>query len=194
MFCPPKRFIFNTQGLLPIDCYLSTSTRRHLGCNFTSCSNQFNWLLGVTLLITIFLFDRDDNCDPFWPFQELLDSKQRGRERLNRVQRCGAVSRDHTGSGGYEAMEREEAALFSSWDQWERGALQTRASLETALSQIASSEQEFSSLSAQLEQDLHDFSRQLKDWRLQLAQAEKKNEGEEAVKGWQIAKVGLGLV
>ncbi|KAF1374585.1 hypothetical protein PFLUV_G00230620 [Perca fluviatilis] len=120
--------------------------------------------------------------------QELLESKQRGRERLNRVQRCGAVSRDHTGSGGYEAMEREEAALFSSWDQWERGALQTRASLETALSQIASSEQEFSSLTAQLEQDLHDFSRQLKDWRLQLTQAEKKNEGEEAVKGWQIAK------
>lgn len=90
-------------------------------------------------------------------------------------------------------MEREEAALLSSWDQWERGALQTRASLETALSQIASSEQEFSSLSVQLEQDLHDFNRQLKDWRLRLVQAERNNEGEEAVKGWQIAKVGLDL-
>ncbi len=138
---------------------------------------------------SIFLCDRDDTCDSFCPFQELLDSKQRGRERLNRVQRCGAVARDHTGSGGYEAMEREEAALLSSWEQWERGALQTRASLETALSQIASSEQDFSSRSAQLEQDLRDFNRQLQDWRLRLTQAEKKNDGEETVKGWQIAKV-----
>lgn len=101
------------------------------------------------------------------------------------------MARDHTGSGGYEAIEREEAALLSSWEQWERGALQTRASLETALSQIASSEQEFNNLSAQLEQDLQDFIRQLKDWRLRLAQAEGQNNGEEAVKGWQIAKVGL---
>lgn len=99
------------------------------------------------------------------------------------------MARDHTGSGGYEAIEREEAALVSSWEQWERGALQTRASLETALSQMARSEQEFSSLSAQLEQDMQDFSRQLKDWRIQLARVEGKNDGEEVVKGWQIAKV-----
>lgn len=91
-------------------------------------------------------------------------------------------------------MEREEAALLSSWEQWERGALQTRASLETALSQIASSEQEFNSLSAQLEQDIQDFICHLRDWRQNLAQAEGKIEGEEAVKGWQIAKVGHGLV
>lgn len=91
-------------------------------------------------------------------------------------------------------MEREEAALLSSWEQWERGALQTRASLETALSQIASSEQEFNSLSALLEQDLQDFNRQLHDWRVRLAHSEGKNDGEEAVKQWQIAKVGLSLV
>lgn len=126
-------------------------------------------------------------------FQELLDSKQRGRERLSRVQRCGAVARDHTGSGGYEAMEREEAALVSAWEQWERGALQTRASLETTLSQIASSEQEFSSRSVQLEQELSAFGRQLQECRVQLSQAEGKNDGEEAVKGWQLAKVGLIL-
>lgn len=91
-------------------------------------------------------------------------------------------------------MEREEAALLSSWEQWERGALQTRASLETALSQIASSEQEFNSRSSQLEQDLRDFNRQLHDWRTRLAQTEGKNVGEEAVKGWQIAKVDPCLV
>lgn len=88
-------------------------------------------------------------------------------------------------------MEREEAALLSSWEQWERGALQTRASLETALSQIASSEQEFNSLSAQLEQNLQDFNRQLHNWRLRLTHPEDKNDGEEAVKRWQIAKASL---
>lgn len=88
-------------------------------------------------------------------------------------------------------MEREEAALLSSWEQFERGALQTRASLETTLSQIASSEQEFNTLSAQLEQDLQDFTSQLQDCHQRLAQAEGKYIGEEAVKGWQIAKVGL---
>ncbi|KAJ4921305.1 hypothetical protein JOQ06_000785, partial [Pogonophryne albipinna] len=120
--------------------------------------------------------------------QELLDSKQRGRERLSRVQRCGAVCRDHTGAGGFEALEREEAGLMSCWEQWERSALQTRASLETALSQISCSEQEFSSLSAQMELQLHDFSRLLKDCRLRITQAERLTEGEEAVKGWTLAK------
>lgn len=153
--------------------------RRTPTAEFTKC-------FVTVLLFRFFIFVID-------PLQELLDSKQRGRERLNRVQRCGAAARDHTGSGGYEAMEREEAALLSTWEQWERAALQTRASLETALSQIASSEQEFSSLSAQLEQDLQDFNRHLQDWRLRLAQAERQNEGDEAVKGWQILKVCLKI-
>lgn len=88
-------------------------------------------------------------------------------------------------------MEREEAALVSAWEQWERSALQTRAGLETTLSQLASSEQEFSSRSVQLEQDLGAFAYQLQEWRRQLSQAEAKNDGEEAVKGWQLAKVRL---
>lgn len=124
------------------------------------------------------------------PIQELIDSRQCGRERLSRVQRCGAAARDHTGSGGFEAVEREEAALLSAWEHWERGALQTRAGLETALSQIASSEQEFNCLAAQLEQNLQEFSSQLQEWRDRLSQTEGKNCGEEAVQGWQIAKVG----
>ncbi|XP_045574102.1 nesprin-1 isoform X3 [Salmo salar] len=127
--------------------------------------------------------------------RELIDSRQCGRERLSRVQRCGAAARDHTGSGGFEAVEREEAALLSAWEHWERGALQTRAGLETALSQIASSEQEFNCLAAQLEQDLQEFSSQLQEWRDRLSQTEGKNSGEEAVQGWQIAKDTLdGLV
>ncbi|KAK6304736.1 hypothetical protein J4Q44_G00253220 [Coregonus suidteri] len=127
--------------------------------------------------------------------RELIDSRQRGRECLSRVQRCGAATRDHTGSGGSEAVEREEAALMSAWEQWERRALQNRAGLETALSQIASSEQEFNCLAAQLEMDLQEFSSQLQEWRHRLSQAEGKNSGEETVQGWQIAKDTLeGLV
>lgn len=87
-------------------------------------------------------------------------------------------------------MEREEAALISSWEQWERGALQTRASLETTLLQITNSEQEFNRRSTQLEQDLQALSQQLEDSNVRLSQAENKNNGEETVKGWQIAKVG----
>lgn len=100
------------------------------------------------------------------------------------------MARDHTGSGGYEAIEQEEAALISSWEQWERGALQTRASLETTLLQITNSEQEFNRRSTQLEQDLQALSQQLEDCNVRLSQAENKNNGEETVKGWQIAKVG----
>lgn len=87
-------------------------------------------------------------------------------------------------------MEREEAALISSWEQWERGALQTRASLESTLLQITNSEQEFNRRSTQLEQDLQALSQQLEDCNVRLSQAENKNNGEETVKGWQIAKVG----
>lgn len=100
------------------------------------------------------------------------------------------MARDHTGSGGYEAIEREEAALMSSWEQWERGALQTRASLETTLLQITNSEQEFNRRSTQLDQDLQVLRQQLQDCHVRLSQAESKNNGEEAVKAWQIAKVG----
>lgn len=79
---------------------------------------------------------------------------------------------------------------MSSWEQWERGALQTRASLESTLLQITNSEQELNRRSTQLEQDLQALSQQLQDFQVRLSQAENKNNGEEAVKGWQIAKVG----
>lgn len=125
--------------------------------------------------------------------QELLDSKQQGRERLNRVQRCAAVMRDYSSSGGNEALEQKEATLLLSWEHWEHATMQTRVHLETTLSQILSSEQEFSHLSGQLEQDLQDFSCQLKDFRTRLSQAEGQTDGEEVVKGWHLAKVDCFL-
>lgn len=162
------------------------------GYSILTLITTFIFTYCLTSLVYIRCRCGNSNCnndDTFFHFQELLDSKQRGRERLNRVQRFGAVARDHTGSGGYEAMEREEAALISSWEQWERGALQTRASLETTLLQITNSEQEFNRQSTQLEQDLQALSQQLQDYHGRLSQAESKHSGEEAVKGWQIAKV-----
>ncbi|XP_077587652.1 nesprin-1 [Stigmatopora nigra] len=120
--------------------------------------------------------------------QELLDSKQQGRERLARVQTSGAAARDHTAAGGYEAIEREEAALSSGWEQWEAAALRAHASLETALSQSAASELEFQALSTRLDRDTRELGRRIHDWRLGLGRAEGQSEGGDAVEGWRIAK------
>ncbi|KTF86540.1 hypothetical protein cypCar_00031779 [Cyprinus carpio] len=121
----------------------------------------------------------------------LLDSRKQGHERLTRVQSCGAATRDHTSTVGCEVLEREEAGLLSAWEQWERGAKHVCSGLEGVLAQMASSEQEFSSLAAQLEQDLLEFSSKLQEWRIKLKQVEEMSSGEEAVQGWQIAKDAL---
>ncbi|KAG1946578.1 nesprin-1 [Pimephales promelas] len=118
----------------------------------------------------------------------LLDSKNQGRERLTRVQSCGAATRDHTSTVGCEVLEREEAGMLSAWEQWERGAKHVCSGLEGVLSQMANSEQEFNSLAAQLEQDLQEFSSKLQESRFKLLQVEEMTSGEEAVQGWQIAK------
>ncbi|XP_056332551.1 nesprin-1-like isoform X4 [Danio aesculapii] len=118
----------------------------------------------------------------------LLDSRKQGRERLTRVQSCGAATRDHTSTVGCEVLEREEAGLLSAWEQWERGAKHVCSGLEGVLAQMANSEQEFNSLAAQLEQDLQEFSSKLQEWRIKLQQVEEMSAGDEAVQGWQIAK------
>ncbi|XP_073726049.1 nesprin-1 isoform X5 [Misgurnus anguillicaudatus] len=120
--------------------------------------------------------------------RELLDSRKCGRERLSRVQRCGAATRDHTSTVGCEVLEREEAGLLSAWEQWERGAKHACSGLEGVLDQMANSEQEFNSLAAQLEQNLQEFSGKLRECRQNLQQVEEMTSGEEAVQGWQIAK------
>lgn len=107
------------------------------------------------------------------------------------MQRCGASARDHTSTVGCEVLEREEAGLLSAWEHWERGAKHVCSGLEGVLDQMANSEQEFNSLSAQLEQDLQEFSGKLNEWRKNLQQVEQMTSGEEAVQGWQVAKVML---
>lgn len=110
---------------------------------------------------------------------------------MARVQRCGSVARGRSSTLGCEALEREEAGLLASWEQWERAAQTAAESLEGALQQMASSEQEFGRLAAQLEQDLQAFATRLLDWRDRLQQTEGMNTSEEAVHGWQIAKVTI---
>lgn len=105
------------------------------------------------------------------------------------MQRCGVAARDHTSTVGCEALEREEAGLLSAWEQWEHGAKRVRSGLEATLAQMASSDQEFSSLAAQLEQDLQEFSNRLHEWRGTLQHLEAMDSSEEAVQAWQIAKV-----
>lgn len=107
------------------------------------------------------------------------------------MQQCGAAVRDHTSTVGCEALEREEAGLLSAWEQWEHGAKHVQSGLEATLTQMASSDQEFSSLAAQLEQDLQEFSSRLHEWRGTLQQVEAMDTSEEAVQAWQIAKVEL---
>lgn len=105
------------------------------------------------------------------------------------MQSCGAATRDHTSTVGCEVLEREESGLLSAWEQWERGAKHVCSGLEGVLAQMANSEQEFNSSAAQLEQDLQEFSSKLQEWRIKLQQVEEMTSGEEAVQGWQIAKV-----
>ncbi|XP_029114386.1 nesprin-1 isoform X5 [Scleropages formosus] len=120
--------------------------------------------------------------------QELLDSKQRGRERLTRVQHCGLAARKHTAAAGREPMEHEEAALLASWEEWERAVLWTRDVLESALSQAVDSERELSRLAAHLERDLQGLGGKLEGWRHRMSQVEGMGLEDEAVQAWQIAK------
>ncbi|XP_029943278.1 nesprin-1-like [Salarias fasciatus] len=106
---------------------------------------------------------------------------------------CGGARRrsgtgDRTGSGGSEALEREEAALLSSWEQWEGGARQTRSALEAELARIAASERELGGLAARLDRDLRDLGGRLDDCRRRLDRAEEPGDGEEAAAAWRAAK------
>ncbi|RXM34120.1 Nesprin-1 [Acipenser ruthenus] len=124
--------------------------------------------------------------------QELIDSRQNGRQRLNRVQEFAAVVKEHTAGIGCELIDMEVEALQSDWEQWERSTKQTQGSLESTLSQMASSEQEFTAQASQLEQGLQEFSSHLKEWGQKLNQVEEcKNTNEEVVEGWKIAKETL---
>ncbi|XP_028460432.1 nesprin-1-like [Perca flavescens] len=112
-----------------------------------------------------------------------------GRDRLSRVRRSAASTAEHTAAGGCEAMDRQLGALSQALEQWEGAALRARDGLEGALATAAASEEEYDRLTAQLEDELKELDGRLRGWSQELIKAEGWSNGEEAVEGWQLAKV-----
>lgn len=112
-----------------------------------------------------------------------------GRERLSRVRRSAASTAEHTAAGGCEAMDRQLGALSQALEQWEGAALRARDGLEGALASTAASEEEYERLTGQLDDELKELDGRLRGWSQELVRAEGRSNGEEAVEGWQLAKV-----
>jgi nesprin-1 len=79
------------------------------------------------------------------PLQELIDSREIGAGRLSRVEWLAPAVRQNTAASGYELMLTEMQALRADWKQWEDSVFQTQSNLENLVSEMALSEQEFSS-------------------------------------------------
>lgn len=86
-------------------------------------------------------------------------------------------------------MDRQLGALSQALEQWEGAALRARDDLEGALAAAAASEQEYHRLTARLEDELRELDGRLRVWSQELFKAEGRSNGEEAVAGWQLAKV-----
>lgn len=112
-----------------------------------------------------------------------------GRERLSRVRRSAATTAEHTAAAGCEAMDRQLGALSQALEQWEGAALRARDSLEGALACASASEEEYERLTARLDEELKELDGKLRGWGQELIKAEGRSSGEEAVEGWQLAKV-----
>lgn len=112
-----------------------------------------------------------------------------GRDHLSRVRRSAASTAEHTAAGGCEAIDRQLGALSRALEQWEGAALRARDSLEGALAAATASEEEYDHLTAHLEKELKELDGRLRGWSQELIKAEGRINGEEAVEGWQLAKV-----
>lgn len=130
------------------------------------------------------------SCPSYISLQERMECRLlEGRERLTRVRRSAASTAEHTAAGGCEAIDRQLGALSQALEQWEGAALRARDSLEGALAATAASEEEYDHLTTQLENDLKELDGWLRGWSQELIKAEGRSNGEEAVDGWQLAKV-----
>jgi len=112
-----------------------------------------------------------------------------GRERLSRVRRSAASTAEHTAACGCEAMDRQLGALSQALEQWEGAALRARDDLEGSLATATASEEEYHRLTVRLEEELKELDGRLRVWSQELIKAEGRSNGEEAVEGWQLAKV-----
>lgn len=130
------------------------------------------------------------SCPSYISLQERVEFwLLEGRERLSQVRRSAASTADHTAAGGCEAMDRQLGALSQALEQWEGAALRARDGLEGALAATTASEEEYDRLTAQLEDELKELDGRLRGWSQELIKAEGRSNGEEAVEGWQLAKV-----
>lgn len=127
----------------------------------------------------------------FFPLQELMDSRQAGAERLSRVETLAPTVKKNSTASGCEQMEAEIQGLQADWKQWEESVCQSQNTLEALLSQMAISEQEFSSGVSKLEDAVQDFSVLLGKWSQKLMQGEGKNTDKEIVEAWHRQKVTL---
>ncbi|XP_039707258.1 nesprin-1 isoform X7 [Pteropus medius] len=117
--------------------------------------------------------------------KELMDSREIGASRLSRVELLAPAVTQNTTASGSELMDTEMQALRADWKQWEDSVCQTQTSLETLVSQMALSEQEFTGQVAQLEQALEQLGVLLTTWAQQLSVLEGKNTDMEMVECWQ---------
>lgn len=118
-----------------------------------------------------------------------MDSREIGAGRLSRVESLAPAVKQNTTASGSELLDTEMQALRADWRQWEDSVFQTQTSLQTLVSQMALSEQEFSGQVAHLEQALEQFRVLLTTWAQQLSLLEGKNTDKEIVECWHKSRV-----
>ncbi|XP_061480140.1 nesprin-1 isoform X3 [Rhineura floridana] len=120
--------------------------------------------------------------------KELIDSRQTAESRLNRVQTLAPAVKKNTTVQGCKDIDTEMQALQSDWKQWEESAFQTRDGLQQLNSQMALSEQEFTTQAAHLEDTLQHFSTLLATWSERLTPLDSKQTDKKIVECWQQEK------
>ncbi|XP_060128741.1 nesprin-1 isoform X4 [Zootoca vivipara] len=125
---------------------------------------------------------------------ELIDSRQTGEGRLNRVQTLAPAVKKNTTVQGCKHIDAEMQALHSDWKQWEENAFQTRNSLQELDSQMALSEQEFTMQASHLEEALQHFSTFLATWSETLTPLDSKQTDKELVECWHREKETLSAL
>ncbi|XP_063773938.1 nesprin-1 isoform X14 [Pseudophryne corroboree] len=123
--------------------------------------------------------------------QELMNSRQTGAERLSRVETLAPAVKKNTTVSGCEHMDAEIQGLQADWKQWEDSVCQSQNTLETLLSQMAISEQDFTSRVSKLEDAVKDFSVFLEKWAQKLRQGQGKTADKDIVENWQREKDAL---
>ncbi|KAM9316746.1 nesprin-1-like [Gastrophryne carolinensis] len=126
--------------------------------------------------------------------KELMDSRQTGAERLSKVESLAPAVKKNTTAGGCELIDAEIQGLQAEWKEWEDIVCQSQKTLETLLSQMAISEQEFTYQVSKLEEAIQDFSKFLEKWVQKLMQEEGKNTDKEIVEHWHKYKDALNAL